>query len=246
MLSCGINHLHDSTRKHIHRKLLYELANSVKIFTDDKGKLLMVPDSDTLKDVAVELQNLCRELETWKAKETDLNKIVDQASLNGRLAIKEGTKPTCWPYHTSDASSDVNLSIPPQLERFLIGLLTGDPKVKSPAHRISTLVQLISQDIIYAVTCGKHKPTKHLLLPYAVKTLTGNVEIIRMLNKFGHSVSYSQLEENDTALCLQKLATSLNRSVVLPASIQPCIFTNLAWDNIDRLEETLTGKGTSH
>ena len=67
-----------------------------------------------------------------------------------------------------------------------------------------------------------------------------------MLNKFGHGVSYSQLEENDTALCLQKLATSLNRSVVLPVSVQPGIFTNLAWDNIDRLEETLTGKGTSH
>ena len=103
---------------------------------------------------------------------------MDQASLKVRLAIKEGTKPTPWPYHPSDASSDVNLSIPPQLELFLIGLLTGDPKVKSPAHRISTLVQSISQDIIYAVTCGKHKPPKHLLLPYAVKTLTGNVEII--------------------------------------------------------------------
>jgi len=232
MLSCGIDHLHDSTRKHIHRKLLSELANSVNLFTDDKGKLLMVPDSITL-DVAVELQSLRRERETWKAKVTDLNKIVDQASLKIRLAIKEGTKPTPWPHHPSDASSDVNLSIPPQLERFLIGLLTGDPNVKSPAHRISTLVQSISQDIIYAVTCGKHKPPKHLLLPYAVKTLTGNVEIIRMLNKFGHGVSYSQLEENDTALCLQKLATSLNRSVVLPASIQPGIFTNLAWDNID-------------
>ena len=150
MLSCGINNLHDSTRKHIHRKLLCELANSVKIFTDDKGKLLMVPDSVTLKDVAVELQSLRRELETWKVKETDLNKIVDQASLKVRLAIKEGTKPTPWPYHPSDASSDVNLSIPPQLE-FLIGLLTGDPEVKSPAHRISTLFQSISQDIIYAV-----------------------------------------------------------------------------------------------
>ena len=57
---------------------------------------------------------------------------------------------------------------------------------------------------------------------------------------------YSQLEENDTALCLQKLATGLNHRVALPASIKPYVFTNLAWDNIDRLEETLTGKGTSH
>lgn len=100
--------------------------------------------------------------------------------------------------------------------------------------------------MIYAVTRGQHKPPKHLLLPYLVKTLTGNVEIIQTLNKLGHGVSYSQLEENDTALCLQKLAASLNERNVLPSSIRRHVFTNLAWDNIDRLEETLTGKGTSH
>ena len=72
------------------------------------------------------------------------------------------------------------------------------------------------------------------------------MELIRTLNKFGHGVSYSQLEENDTALCLQKLATGLNHRVALPSSIKPYVFTTLAWDNIDRLEETLTGKGTSH
>lgn len=138
-------------------------------------------------------------------------------------------------------------AIPNQLERLLVGLLTGDSdSSKSAAERVTTLVQSFGQDIIYAVTCGKHKPPKHLLLPYAVKTLTGNIEIIRTLNKFGHGVSYSQLEENDTALCLQKLATGFNQRVALPASIKPHVFTNLAWDNIDRLEETLTGKGTSH
>ena len=136
--------------------------------------------------------------------------------------------------------------IPSQLEWFHVGFLTGDPDTKIQTHRVTTLVQSFSQDMIYAVTCGQHKPPTHLLLPYAVKTLTGNIEIIKTLNKFGHGVSYSQLEENDTALCLQKLATGLNQRVVLPASIKPPVFTNLAWDNIDRLEKTLTGKGTSH
>ncbi len=93
----------------------------------------------------------------------------------------------------------------------------------------------------------KHdKPPKHLLRPNAVKTLTGNVELIQVLNKLGHGMSYSQLEENDTDLCLQKSAAAFNHRVVLPASIKPHVFTNLSWDNIDRLEETLTGKGTSH
>ena len=139
--------------------------------------------------------------------------------------------PTPRPYHLSDSSA-----IPNQLERLLLGLLTGDRDCgKSAAHRVTTLVQSFGQDIIYAVTCGKHKPPKHLLLPYAVKTLTGNIEIIRTLNKFGHGVSYSQLEEKDTALFLQKLATGLNHRVALPASIKPYVFTNLAWIDLRRL-----------
>lgn len=244
MLASGIEKLHDSTRKHIHRKLASELEDSLQIFPDDKGKLLVVPDSVTLRDVVVENQILERELIIWKGKITDLNKI-DQAASQIRTAIKhlQATTPTPWPYHPGDAE---NFSIPPQLERFFVGLLTGDPDTDSQTHRVTTLVSSFSQDMVYAVTCGQHKPPKHILLPYAVKTLTGNVELIRTLNKFGHGVSYSQLEENDTALCLQKLATGLNHRVALPSSIKPHVFTTLAWDNIDRLEETLTGKGTSH
>ena len=154
--------------------------------------------------------------------------------------------PTPWPIHPPDVNASARIAVPYHLERLLLGLLTGDPDPKIQGHRISTLVQSFSQDLIYAVTCGQHKPPKHLLLPNAVKTLTGNVELIQTLNKLGHGVSYSQLEENDTALCLQKLAASFNHQVVLPASIKPHVFTNLAWDNIDRLEETLNGKGTSH
>ena len=176
MLSGGIELLRDSTRKHIHRTLKYELGDSVQIFPDNKGKLLMVPDSVSLQDVVLENQGLRRELEIWKAKVTDFNKIIDLTSSQIRSAIKKDMAPTPWPYHPSDVNSN---AIPNQLERLLFGLLTGDPVCcKSAAHRVTTLVQSFGQDIIYAVMCGKHKPPKHLLLPYAVKTLTGNIEII--------------------------------------------------------------------
>ena len=32
----------------------------------------------------------------------------------------------------------------------------------------------------------------------------------------------------------------------MPSNLKPYVFTNLAWDNIDRLEEILLGKGTTH
>jgi len=34
--------------------------------------------------------------------------------------------------------------------------------------------------------------------------------------------------------------------IPLPDTTQPHVGTTLAWDNIDRLEETLSGEGTSH
>lgn len=242
----GVAQIPKSTRKHIRRTLETVLKDSVHIFQDDKGKLLLVPDSVTLEDVVLENQVLQRELKVWKSKSTNFEKLVDQASNVIRSDIREKLKSTPWPYHPSDIQDAGHMILPNHLERFMVGLLTGDPDIKNVTQKTTTLVQSISQDIIYAVTCAKHKPPKHIILPYAVKALTGNVEIIKTLNNLGHGVSYSQLEENDTALCLQKLAASNNQKVALPASVKPYIFTNLAWDNIDRLEETLTGRGTSH
>lgn len=80
MLSGGNKLLPDSTRKHIRRRLECELGDSVQIFPDDKGKLLMVPDSASLQDVVLENQGLRRELGIWKAKVTNLNQIIDHIS----------------------------------------------------------------------------------------------------------------------------------------------------------------------
>ncbi|KAL8606341.1 hypothetical protein ACOMHN_050821 [Nucella lapillus] len=43
-----------------------------------------------------------------------------------------------------------------------------------------------------------------------------------------------------------KLADAINKRVILPTSIQPYVMSNVSWDNIDRLEATLDGRGTSH
>ena len=99
--------------------------------------------------------------------------------------------------------------------------------------------------MVYAITYGKTKFRKHIIPPNTIKSLTGNVELIHTLNRLGHSVSYSQLEEIDTTLCLQKLSLS-EGDVPLPANIHPGIFTTLVWNNNYRLKETIIGEGTSH
>ena len=76
--------------------------------------------------------------------------------------------------------------------------------------------------------------------------LTSNVEVIKIMNRLGHGCSYTALEEIDTALCIDKVASVDSDGVPLPKSVHPPVPTVLAFDNIDKLEESLSGGGTSH
>ena len=233
-----------SAKKNIRRRLEAEFGESIQIISNVSGKLLLVPNTLSLKDVVLENEQLQREIKSLKEKSTDPVQIIDQASLKIRESIQRDMSRTPWPFHPSNVSTTITKT--PELHRFFTGLLNGDPKNENVSERVCTLVESFEQDVIYAVTRGQYKPPKHILLPNAVKALTGNTELITTLNKLGHGISYSQLEENETALCLQKKAADSSNRVLLPSSIKSYIFTLLAWDNIDRQEETLSGKGTSH
>ena len=126
-------------------------------------------------------------------------------------------------------------AIPESVTMFLHILLAREGECANPSERVRWLATSFGRDLVYAVTCGKTKPPKHILLPFAVKSLTGNTKLVQILIRLGHSLSYSQIEDVDTALCLQKLERSVD-DVSLPGDKWIYVFTTLAWDNIDRLE----------
>lgn len=239
--SFGIDDVRDSTKKHLRRKLEKEFGESLHIIPDQKGKLLLYPDNLTVQDLVRENQTLRRELLHAQCR-GDGRELLIKAANQIRGDIKTMAKDTTqtWPPEVESNPSEI---IPESLLRFLCTLLTGFDEREDATSRVQRLVDSFGQDIVYAVTCGKTKPPKHVVLPFSVKSLTGNVELIGILNRLGHSVSYSQMEEIDTALCLQKLSGT---NPALPSNISHGVFTTLAWDNIDRLEETLSGEGTSH
>ena len=160
-----------------------------------------------------------------------------------RADIKQQDAPQTWPPEVKSEAQ--HAIVPESTMNFLRYLLTGYNDPGHASQRVQRLLRSFAHDMVYAVTGGQTKPPKHIVLAFTVKSLTGNVELINVLNRLGHSISYSQMEEIDTALCLQKLSLA-DRDVALPANIHPGIFTTLAWDNIDRLEETTSGGGTSH
>ncbi len=134
--------------------------------------------------------------------------------------------------------------IPGPVTSFMKILPTGNSKNEAPSARIQRLVCSFGSDLVFAVTVGRTRIPKHILLPFVIKSLTGNKELIQIMNRLKHSVSHSQMEEFDTALCLQMLKLVDDGKVLLNA--HPCVFTTLAWDNIDRVEKTLSRGGISH
>ena len=54
------------------------------------------------------------------------------------------------------------------------------------------------QDVMYAVSTGKLKPLKHLCLGLKMKGITGNQNIIDVLNHLRHCISYHIVEEIKT------------------------------------------------
>ena len=166
MLDDGVTLLKDSSKKHIRRNLEAQLGKSVDIFPDDKGKLLMVPDSVSLRDVILENQILERELKVWRAKSTNFNNLIDHTSSHIRIIIKEKMPSTSWPIHPSDVKGGGHISIQEELEQLLVGLLTGNPDIKVKTQTVTTLVQSFSQDIICAVTWVSinHQNTSYFLM----------------------------------------------------------------------------------
>ena len=72
----------------------------------------------------------------------------------------------------------LNISLLSLLHRFLSILLHDD------ADRPLTMkVSSFAQDLLYAVNKGRHLTLKRILLPLTIKSPTGNVDLIKIINR---------------------------------------------------------------
>ncbi len=79
-------------------------------------------------------------------------------------------------------------------------------------------------------------------LPMTVKTKTGSSDMVTLLNRFGHGLSYKQIEELETCMARKQLANQAD-GIFIPSTIQAGVFTTFCWDNNDILEETTSMSG---
>lgn len=102
----------------------------------------------------------------------------------------------------------------------------------------------MSQDIIYAVSRGKIRPTKHVTVGLAIKSLTNSKKVINILNRYGQICSYSTLGGLET----EATYSASSETDICPPKIRRVtnLSTGLAYDNFDRFVDTPTGKDTLH
>ena len=175
-----------------------------------------------------------------KESETLNSKLVKSVALKIRKDIKEMKDAMPWPPRPDDLTPD-QFKVPDILNEFLNLVLAGTSDENCISTRLARLKFSFAQDIVYAVTGGRVKTPKSILLPSIIKTLTNNTEIVNIVNRLGHGVSYSILSELNTenAYAIQKEQTQDN--LILPENVVKELFTIYVADNIDRNEETLSG-----
>ena len=202
MKTFGVEKVQDSTKKNIRKRIETEFGNSLHIIPDDNGRLLLYPDNLTIQALVRENQSLKKQLKHLSKGDDQELRTKSAKQLRADIKTKATVTDQSWPPEIESCKSD---AIPESLSYFLRILLTGstDPdNTDSATQRVQRLMQSFSQDLVHAVTRGKVKPPKHIALSFSVKSLTGNVQLLNILNRLGHCVAYSQMEEIETALCM--------------------------------------------
>ena len=167
--------------------------------------------------------------------------------LNRKVVEKSAEKDQQqWPMSSKSLVEKLQNDNPnPMLYNTLLGSLTREHKSKKPqtdplidtavSTRRSTKTKSVAHQWEGLVT-GK-KPAQSIALSMVTHRATGNKEVINVLGKLGHGVTYTDVKSLN-----KHWAENQNE---LP-NLQKGVVTHLVIDNSDGKQQTLDGKGTTH
>lgn len=156
-----------------------------------------------------------------------------------------GQEKRCIPKHnvTIENIYEGECEIPIELYTFISSLIKGPKECKN--KKMEVKVKSICDSIIYSTTRGAVKTSTCLSLALVTKSITGSRKMVEILNRLGHCVSYTFVEELESELAYG-CAANTN---VLPYGLvpkNPMLRTHVAFDNYDKFVETSSGKDTLH
>ena len=154
-----------------------------------------------------------------------------------REEISEISEPFLnWPPNENELFS-CKIGIPPLLEKLFAFIISS---TKEKTERKTRLVSSIAQDLIYATSGGEKKTLKHVQLGLFIKGTTGSRKVIQWLNRFGHSISYKEINIVETHLAEEQTRIQHDRTYV-PNNIQPDTMVTFVYDNCDHNTKSIQG-----
>ena len=148
---------------------------------------------------------------------------------------------TPWPPHID--SFDKAEHFPDSIIQFL------ECFVKSPGREatknVNRIVNSFASDFIESISGKKITNAKHLVLALELHNMTEQKNVIQILNKLGHCISYDLTCEIETSQAQVSLIEQENNSIlpILPTADDDIIITYFWVDNFDKIIESMTGGG---
>ena len=147
-------------------------------------------------------------------------------------------------WNSVDDIVDGEVQIPEQLTQFFTYLVVGPDHRSHESTSKIRRVESLAADTVFLVTNRRKKPSKHLKLELAVKSMAGSKKLTGILKRYGHYVSYRTTEELETEVTF----TVTSASKVSPPDLvlDSSLTVGIANDNFHRFVKTLSAKNTLH
>ena len=239
-----------STYKNLIRKVSTDFKGQLNFIQQSANNTLVYLCTLTIEDLVIDNYKLKSEQESMKEFVDDEEKVTIKVAKTLNKLVNDHPLLMSWPPKENDIlPNKVSQYIPKLLDVFCNTLLSSQSSA-SENSRIMRLKNSIAQDIVYCVSGGKTKTPQSVLFSTVVKSLCNNVEVVKLINNYGHGISYNLIEEIETEHALMVINEQKENKVILPNEAfqdnEYCCVGLMVADNIDNLECTLTGSGTSH
>lgn len=155
------------------------------------------------------------------------------------LKAYKASKELPWPPTADDIELSFKNVLPKELLRFLNIVIAGKEEIET-SEKMNRLVFSIGQDLCRAVTDGKWKLPKHILLCLTVRHLFRSKQLTTILNRLGHSENYEFGLELETALAkaIEESSTYLTPQIVTG---EGNIVFHCEWDNLNKTTTNVHG-----
>ena len=254
----------EDAQKYTHQKLKIKLQTKADFIVFHSAPQANKPDlinhvSLKIRDIInkpVHQKKKLNEILTAQSMSCDLSRvelsemgILFYASLIIRSLRKSNTI-FLGPLNRLDISPEKSLSLLNQeLYTFINWIFSTTPPqsmdivdpnlVKNESETLHRYTMSLGQDIIFMASRGKCKPPKHIGLSQAFHQKTQSKDLVTLVNRFGHGVSYEEVQRIDT--CWSEIQLS-GDGFIIPQNMAYGQVTTGAGDNFNRAIESVKGE----